>query len=111
MRRGHGGLQGRVGGEGGRRGQAQGGGQQQNLATVGHVVGLFRVRCGDLNHGSPAIKRLATGVQFNPLKSKTCIPTIYSKALDTRAFRTTGDADFGSPTVRTSTRPCLKRRM
>ena len=37
MRRGDGGLERRVGGEGGGRGQADGGGQHQDMATVGHL--------------------------------------------------------------------------
>jgi hypothetical protein len=36
-----------------------------------------------------------------PLNRKIGSPTTFTKALDIRAFRTAGDADFGSPKGRT----------
>jgi hypothetical protein len=55
---------------------------------------------GDLSWGARRVKGFAFDEAI-PLNRKNGSPTTFAKALDTRAFRTAGDADSGSPKGRT----------
>jgi hypothetical protein len=56
---------------------------------------------GDLSRGAPRVKGFAFDETSAPLNREFGAPTTFTKALGTRAFRTAGDADFGSPKGRT----------
>jgi hypothetical protein len=55
---------------------------------------------GDLTRAARCVKGFAFD-EVAPLNREAVSPTKLTKALETRAFRTAGDADFGSPKGRT----------
>jgi hypothetical protein len=94
----------------GRR-EAGDGSENEEMAAKRHGVVSFDVtEAGTLAVG-PCVKRFTFGEFDNPLNGKIRSPTSFTKALDTRAFRTTWRCRFRVADGTNIQRPCLMRRI